>query len=407
MYNSKCSLLLILIFTTFNVFANERLYQAVSDRNLSEVINIVTHDPTVDLNYVHVDKIYDYFFSSTTPLFRAIDLRESEIAEYLINAGANIEKPNQYGYAPLLLAVKFNLTSITKLLINLGVNIEVRERYSGTTPLIRAVQNYNLEITQLLLDKGANTESKDSDDRTAFMHAILGYSGQIGSNVKPGMNAGIDFYLSDQVQYREDTYYHGDLGMLELLLAYKADVNTKDILGNTPLMAVASEFNDNEMAKKFIDILVKSGAKLNEQTVYDKATALMFAAQEGNEEVVQHLINLGANTELLSRNGTALMIISSVDCMWALGRCDKLIKVMKILLKLGANPNQVTSQNITALHIATASGFTKGVFELVKAGANTGIETSQGRTALQIARQLNEYYRNPIVKCLKNKKYCL
>jgi len=125
------------------------------------------------------------------------------------------------------------------------------------------------------------------------------------------------------------------------LIQKGADVNTSDINGNTPLIAVlGGGLNIDAIAK----ILIESGADVNAHTK-DGYTPLHFA------------------------------------CM------DRHYRVVCALLEHGANPNAVNKHRATPLWFACCHGLTLTVSTLLQFNADRNIATVDGSTPLQIARE--------------------
>ncbi len=75
----------------------------------------------------------------------------------------------------------------------------------------------------------------------------------------------------------------------QILKIGETDPNLQDSMGNTPLMAAATEDRANS-----ISILYSNGARLDQRND-SKQTALMLAAWEGNTQSVRVLLSIGAN----------------------------------------------------------------------------------------------------------------
>lgn len=91
-----------------------------------------------------------------TPLLFAIEKEDLKLAEILLAAGANPNKPWSIStQAPLLLAVKKGNIPLVELLIKHKADIEQTSRIDGSTPLMQAAAHGQLEIVKILLKNGA------------------------------------------------------------------------------------------------------------------------------------------------------------------------------------------------------------------------------------------------------------
>jgi ankyrin repeat protein len=189
-----------------------------------------------------------------------------EVASLLIEAGADVNRPDAEGFPPLFWAVdRRNMEwnpgfpwaqtadplPLIRQLLDAGADVnalidnrpESRRNFGGSprikfaTSLMRAAYSGDVELVKLLLDHGADPLIRNSDNETALL-AASGYGW-------------IDGY--SQGRSNEER-----LATMRLLVERGADVNWACDHGITPLM-VAANFGDTEM----IQYLVDKGADLS------------------------------------------------------------------------------------------------------------------------------------------------
>lgn len=90
--------------------------------------------------------------------------------EALLSLGLGIEATNEYSNSLLQKAIESSSFDVAQLLIEHGANVNHQDS-NGTTPLMRAAQSMP-EIIELLIEKGANIEDKDNKGKTAFQWAV-------------------------------------------------------------------------------------------------------------------------------------------------------------------------------------------------------------------------------------------
>ena len=85
----------------------------------------------------------------------------SSIVELLIDAGADVNIPDQDGQTVLMLALQQMNAKAVKILIRSGADV--------TTPLIHAAKRGYLNVMKLLLESGANVNFADETGTTTVM----------------------------------------------------------------------------------------------------------------------------------------------------------------------------------------------------------------------------------------------
>ncbi|HPC94235.1 MAG TPA: ankyrin repeat domain-containing protein [Sedimentisphaerales bacterium] len=147
----------------------------------------------------------------------------------------------------------------------------------GQTPLHGATERESeevLEIVKILVSHGADVNAKVLGDGTS--NAWAGKT--------PLHNAASVLLLGDDLEP------HGNVAVVEYLLAHGADVNARDALGCTPLSD--SLFAGNLAVTK---LLVAHGADLDTRAGEDGATVLHDAASIGDLEAVKLFVSHGAD----------------------------------------------------------------------------------------------------------------
>jgi ankyrin repeat protein len=154
-----------------------------------------------------------------------------------------------------------------------------------------------------------------------------------------------------------DAAQRGNREAVRAAIARKADVNIAQVDGTTALHW-AVERDDLEL----VDVLIRAGARVGART-REGVMPLQLAAVNGSAAMLDRLLKAGAdpNASLSAAGDTALMMASRT------GRAD----AIRVLLEGGANANATeTWGGTTALMWAVSEGHTDATKALLAAGAN-------------------------------------
>ncbi|OAB82242.1 ankryin [Wolbachia endosymbiont of Laodelphax striatellus] len=100
-----------------------------------------------------------------TPLHIAVRYVHKEVAELLLNKGANVNAVERRKWTPLHTAVKSGKVEVAELLLDRGANVNAVDNLD-MTPLHFALKYNREELVRLLLDRGANVNAVDKKGRT-------------------------------------------------------------------------------------------------------------------------------------------------------------------------------------------------------------------------------------------------
>jgi ankyrin repeat protein len=126
--------------------------------------------------------------------------------------------------------------------------------------------------------------------------------------------------------------------------------------------------------KAAVEKFIKDGIDVNYK--FSGRTALILAANKGRKEIVEILLQAGANPDIPHFCGsTALMDVAK----------EGDVEMVEILLKAKANPDIQDTFDDTALIFAVENNHKETVDILLKAKANPDIQDHSGGTALMLA----------------------
>jgi ankyrin repeat protein len=222
-------------------------------------------------------------------------------ARLLLAGGADVNQETEYGWTPLLAAIHNRYYRLGVFLLENGADPK-RANKGGWSPLYLATDNRNieggdyptrkadldhLELIDALLARGAdvNTRMRSSTEtRTIFTHQWLHEEG-----ATPILRAA----------------QSGDLALVKRLLEHGADAKLATEDGTTALMVAAGigwvegvtyEWSPAQTLET-AELLLDLGVPVNAQNL-DGQTALMGAAHKGRNDVVELLVERGADLAL-------------------------------------------------------------------------------------------------------------
>jgi uncharacterized protein len=326
-----------------------------------------------------------------TALMWAADARSGAMTRFLIGQKADVnvraatndwptqltaEPRNQYrptgGLTPLLYAARSGCTDCVRALLDAGAEIN-RPNPDGVTPLMVAIDNFAFDTAKLLFERGANPHLWDWWGRTALYTAIDmnsydldAYSERTGPPVVTTKTTALELarlFLAAGVnpnhqlnmhrpgrggnsgRYADEIITAGATPMLRaagsqdseavrLLLEYGGRVDVPNVMGVTPLMAAAGfgmepspRFNPSakdaqDRSIATLEILRAAGADVNARVTDVTSrtarwgrgsllserggqSALYGAVQWAWPRVVQYLIDHGAEVAIKDDRGVA------------------------------------------------------------------------------------------------------
>lgn len=329
-----------------------------------------------------------------TPLNLALTLKNFEVAEELMRAGADINAaiprtgnrplenaildknpeavefllknhadPNFYHFerSPLTLALQNNDDVIAQSLIQGGADINAADPQTRDTPLIRSINAGNLEAVKLLLDRGADLEIPSSVG-PPLLSALIASEKEIADLLlEKGANPNAGTLSRTPLIY---LIRKGDREGVDKLIAKGADLNASAAMC-TPLMA-AMETNNRYYATRLVD----AGANINYREPLSKETVLERACRKGSKDDVEFLVGLGASAvpEDIAFRYTPLGITlfeSQSPDKW--DRAEALITLGSVDL------NKYDGDISTYLNTVIASGDLRSVELILKHGKNINL----------------------------------
>ena len=380
------------------------------------------------------------------PLHWAAMKDKPETIKLLAEKGADLESKDVDGWTPLHYASAFSSLQTVETLINLGANKETRAN-DGSVALSYAqkedVKNYlsgKENIERATEENTANNENNEEDKPQAELLEEKKENNVENPPIPNNESSSKENNTDNELAPPKDEDINKkelDVKQLELLVAIKnndiiavnnllkegVNPNFQDDDGFSPLHR-AIENNNLDLVKALLsyrnidkEIKLPRDATASNGWYLGGDTPLLYASYIGNPQVVSALLDANCNIRarddidgamaihVAAANGNNEVInlllnkdknlINAVDnngedtpLHWAIMK--NLDSTAELLLSQGANPNQKNSSAQTPLHYAAMYGNANAVNMLVeKYNVDKNLKDKDGKTASDLAKENN------------------
>jgi ankyrin repeat protein len=226
-----------------------------------------------------------------------------------VESGMNVETADSTGETALMKATKAGKGEIVKALLDGGADPK-KVNAEGVPPLIQAIRSHQTDSARALIAGGANVDARDNAGFSSVMLAVLENQYDIAEAM---INAGADVLVQNHSTLESALILAAQRGytnLVELLLKNvitKDDRDAKDKKGMTAL-AWASLNGHLDTVK----LLCSKKAGPNEADTTGM-TPFLHACAAGHREIVDVLLDSGANIQIKNKNSQSALQLATGD----------------------------------------------------------------------------------------------
>ncbi|KAM0490410.1 hypothetical protein ACHAP8_011569 [Fusarium lateritium] len=276
-----------------------------------------------------------------TPLELAVEVADLEIVQMLLDRGAKADQRTRGEELMTARAAEIGCHMILDLLISAGAQFQVDPSDTEMVePVIHAAQKQRKECIRVLLKHGANPSAESRDGSLLYQFCISG-----------------------------DT-----VDICRLLLEKGANPN--ETYSDKEMLLIAGLRTDNT---ELVSLLIEHGAKINCIDPWEEGdgrTPLSFAAAECELEMIELLLDKGADIDYLPTGADAALFSTALR--------DYNTDRLEFFVKKGAKIDWRRDDGWQALHAAYDAP--KSVKVLLKHGADVNAMCDSGTVTMMAAR---------------------
>lgn len=357
------------------------IYISVLNKQIEVVKFLVKHnaDPTIACEHEGYMPLHVAARYPNVEMLKII-LSSKKISE---NKSATVNLCNQDNATPLQIAVSAGLSENCKVLLDNDAD-PLLLIGKGNTSLHIAAQNNDVKTASEILASKAYKDNPNkyidclNDDGATplYLAVTKGHTAMMKLLLEAGASPNSTVILKDKnlpVTMLEFVLRKENIMNILLLLKHGADPDKSMIEENPPLFVAIRSKNLTKVRAFFSSPIVKANIKEYVNKIINGNTPLHIAIAEGTQEIIEFLLELGADINLLTKVSTEIPVDST------------LYKPYGIQIEIINSKKRIDGYYVRPIHVAASSPNTDFISLLHSRGANLNFQSGDTYSPLVVA----------------------
>jgi len=258
----------------------------------------------IDATDEDLNRLDDHGHSAVS--YAAMHNHHFRIWELLVEHGADLTKTYTKDlHTPLHLAARDNMAEVAGAIIRAGAEIDARDVHGNTPMMLALLQNKDPLMPKYLLQGGAHATTRNDLGASVFHAASFG--GQNASVFEQLVDAGAETDEPTDSALPTPAMLYAqfgeDPGVWAIFAAQGMSLRYKGEQGSPLIMSALTYKKDIA----FIRAMLDAGCDVNAVYTPFNTTALMMACKDGSAELVELMLDHGADATIVDVTGNTAL----------------------------------------------------------------------------------------------------